>query len=105
MADHDIYAQQLYSVKYGLALYEPDPAEEYDHVRVGDVGFVQEGYFYRMFNVFHEADDSINSQGVPENFEPIEPKFRKVVKYSQIGPGEICSSSIVKAGASLSISG
>lgn len=67
---HDIYSQRLLSVGNGYALYEPDPKNMYDMVRVGDVGYITDGFFHRAFNVFRTAEDPINSQGVPEHFEP-----------------------------------
>ena len=70
-AEYDVYAEQLYSIQQGFALYEPDPAGEYDHVRVGDVGFVQYGFFHRMFNIFMDEEDPINQLAVPDHFYPV----------------------------------
>ncbi|KAI0288772.1 hypothetical protein BC826DRAFT_1036136 [Russula brevipes] len=39
--------------KHGHALWDPDPGELYDAVQVGDVGFIREGYFCRLFNALH----------------------------------------------------
>ena len=70
-AAYDVYAEQLYTAREGLALYEPDPGGQYDRVRVGDVGFLQEGFFNRMFNIFVDKEDPTNQGSVPENFSPI----------------------------------
>jgi len=55
-----VYREQLTSLFHGHALWEPDPANIYEHVSVGDVGYVREGYFYRLFNVLLEWDDPLN---------------------------------------------
>ncbi|KAI0288769.1 hypothetical protein BC826DRAFT_1107508 [Russula brevipes] len=39
--------------KHGHALWDPDPGGLYDTVQVGDVGFIREGYFCRLFNALH----------------------------------------------------
>jgi hypothetical protein len=53
---------------YGHALWEPSPGGLYDSVTVGDVGFVRQGCFHRLFNVFLPGDDlSHQNFGVPEN--------------------------------------
>ena len=40
----------------------------YDRVRVGDVGYVKRGHFFRMFNVLLQADDDAQVYDVPEGF-------------------------------------
>lgn len=67
---YDIYAKRLFELKHGLPLYEPDPAGGYDKVRIGDVGYVQRGHFFRVFNVYEpESNQIINCYGVPNDFE------------------------------------
>ncbi|KAH9967206.1 hypothetical protein BC827DRAFT_574250 [Russula dissimulans] len=55
----------------GHALWEPNPGEPYSRVEVGDVGFVREGSFHRLFNALLSADDPSQKFGVPECYEPI----------------------------------
>ncbi|KAH9963606.1 hypothetical protein BC827DRAFT_121102 [Russula dissimulans] len=55
-----VYREQLTSLFHGHALWEPDPANVYPQVSVGDVGYVREGYFYRLFNVLLEWDHPSN---------------------------------------------
>lgn len=57
---YDVYRDQLTSLYHGHALWDPDPSNVYNKVSVGDVGFVKEGYFYRMFNVLLDWDDPSN---------------------------------------------
>ena len=57
---HDVFQDQLASLFYGHALWVPDPAPLYQQVSIGDVGFVRDGYFVRMFNVLLEWDNPLN---------------------------------------------
>lgn len=49
-----VYSQHL-ALCHGYALWEPDPSQLYDHVSIGDVGYVRDGlgYFIRMFKSHH----------------------------------------------------
>lgn len=68
-AEEAVYAEALFSLGIGHPLYEPDPAGQYDRVRVGDVGYVRSGVFFRLFNICSPADHPLNSDfGVPDNF-------------------------------------
>lgn len=52
MGDCNIFREEL-AIRYpnhGHALWDPDPGGLYDSVAVGDVGFIRDGYFYRLFN-------------------------------------------------------
>jgi hypothetical protein len=66
-----VYSQQLASLCHGCALWEPDPGQLYDHISIGDVGYVRDGYFIRMFNVLLPWDDPLN-RGL-RNLEPYDP--------------------------------
>ncbi|KAI0246843.1 hypothetical protein BJV78DRAFT_1250814 [Lactifluus subvellereus] len=67
-----VYSQQLASLCKGCALWEPDPGQLYDHVSIGDVGYVHDGYFIRMFNVLLPWDDPLNG------------KFRSLERYDPL---------------------
>jgi hypothetical protein len=57
----NIYREQLWPLYHGSALRKPNPVEGiYDHVSIGDVGYVYEGGFIRMFNVTLSWDDESN---------------------------------------------
>ena len=48
----DIYREQLIPLDHGHALWQPNPVEGfYDQVTIGDVGYLSDGFFHRMFNV------------------------------------------------------
>jgi len=44
----NIYREQLIALDHGHALWEPIPVEG---LTIGDVGYVMDGFFHRMFNV------------------------------------------------------
>jgi hypothetical protein len=72
----NLYRDQLsgLSRSYGIALWNPDPPKEVcDKVSIGDVGYLDEGAFIRMFNVMLPWDDPLNKKlGIPEYYEPLD---------------------------------
>ena len=57
----NIYQEQLISLYQGLPLWKPNPVRGiYDRVSIGDVGYVSEGGFIRMFNVTLSPGDGQN---------------------------------------------
>jgi len=96
MTHYDIFRGQLaikYS-SYGHALWEPSPSRQYSPVEVGDVGFVREGRFYRLFNALLSADHPSHQSGVPEHHEPLIPKLADHVIRGTLSPGHYCSAGI-----------
>ena len=70
----DIYARRLMHLGYGHPLWGPEPCERFGEVRLGDVGYLQDGHFCFLFNAMCPADDPVNSQrGVPPNFVVFHP--------------------------------
>jgi hypothetical protein len=82
MGDCNAFREEL-AIRYpnhGHALWDPDPGGLYDSVRVGDVGFIRDGYFYRLFNVLHPRDPSSDPEThhdhdmvYPPKLQPKEP--------------------------------
>ncbi len=57
---------------FGYALWEPGPGEQNPPVEVGDVGFIREGQFHRLFNALLPANHGSHERfGVPEGHEPL----------------------------------
>ncbi|KAF8496689.1 hypothetical protein F5888DRAFT_1701790 [Russula emetica] len=85
-----VYRDQLASLYHGLALWEPSPFKEiYDRVSIGDVGFVREGAFFRMFNVMLPWDHESNGKlGKPMQYEPLS---CGPFPDNSLGKGEYCS--------------
>ena len=76
MAHYDIFRDQLAIMwpTVGHALWEPEPSP-YSPIDIGDVGFVREGKFHRLFNALRpEKDPSHGRFGVPEHYEQLIPK-------------------------------
>jgi hypothetical protein len=65
----DVYREQLRSLAHGHPIWKPDPANLYERVSIGDVGYVREGYFVRILNVLLPSDDPSNRLlGEPEPY-------------------------------------
>ena len=69
----NVYRDQLSALYHGIALWNPNPSKKfYDYVSIGDVGYLQEGNFVRMFNVMLPWDHPSNKKlGDPEPYEPL----------------------------------
>lgn len=86
---YSVYREQLTSLYHGHALWEPDPANIYERVSVGDVGYVREGYFFRMFNVLLGSEHPSNRIiGEPEHYEPIDLGPFVNVRHSRLSRGD-----------------
>ncbi len=84
-----IYRDQLSSKHHGLALWEPKPVrglfEDPDHVSIGDVGYVDNGAFMRMFNVTLPSDHPSNRlQGIPEGYKPLKQDHFENIRHSDV---------------------
>ena len=71
----NVYREQLSSLYHGCALWKPEPVENlYDKVSIGDVGYIYNGFFYRMFNVMDSWDKSPPANqtlGEPDQYKPL----------------------------------
>lgn len=96
----DIYVNQLRTLRKGYPLYHPEPPEE-GPVEVGDVGYIKEGSFYRLFNVSRSAN---NSWGVPNGFEPL--NIGRIRTFAaDLEPGPLHSETIFQVSANIGASG
>ena len=71
---YDIFRHHLWATApgYGHALWDPDPGNLYPAVEVGDVGYISEGRFHRLFNVLLSDDHpSHGNFGVPDHYEQL----------------------------------
>ena len=89
-----VYRDQLTALSHGLALWNPNPPKKiYDNVSIGDVGYMHDGTFIRMFNVTLPWDHPSNKLlGKPEPYDAldwgpftntIESHFDRVDHYSR----------------------
>lgn len=99
MAHYDVFRDQL-GVKYpgyGHALWEPNPGL-YSPTEVGDVGFIREGKFHRLFNALFPADHPSHERfGVPEDHEPLLPGATSHIDTGTLSPNNFCSYEVTVA--------
>ncbi|KAI0275974.1 hypothetical protein BGY98DRAFT_988766 [Russula aff. rugulosa BPL654] len=81
MADFDIFREQL-------AINPTNPNRP---VQVGDVGFIREGRFYRLFSALLPADHPSQELGVPEYHKPLVPTVSDHVAAVFFEPNNYCS--------------
>jgi hypothetical protein len=94
MAHHDIYRERLATTypAFGHALWEPYPEEEHGPVQVGDVGYIRQGKFHRLFNALLSADDpSHHEVPLPEHHEPLIPNVSNHIDRGILKPDHYCS--------------
>ncbi|KAI0256133.1 hypothetical protein BJV78DRAFT_1278679 [Lactifluus subvellereus] len=93
---HYIFREQL-AIKYptyGHALWEPNPGV-YSAVEVGDVGFIREGKFHRLFNALLSAEHPSHQRfGVPEYHEPLRPNILEHVDSGILSPNDFHSAGV-----------
>ena len=99
MAHYNIFREQLAITypAYGYALWEPGPSSGrlYRPVEVGDVGYVREGKFHRLFNALLPADDPSHLFGVPEDYEQLIPRCPDIhIDHGTLGPSHYYSTGI-----------
>lgn len=97
MAHYDIYRDRLATTHpaFGHALWEPSPEARYGPVRIGDVGFIREGKFYRPFNALLPADD-VSHKGIPlpDNHEPLVLNVPDHISTAAHKPNQYCSAGV-----------
>ena len=100
-----IYAEQLVNRGYGLPLWQPEPTS-FGEVLIGDVGFVDDGCFYRLFNAMLPADDPANARGVPEGFVPLGVIEDDLIhtRHNFLPPGPVYSTHSVQCKVDLGVS-
>ncbi len=104
MAHYDTFRVQLAIAHpaLGHALWEPEPGEHFPPVAVGDVGFIRQGKFHRLFNALLPEDHpSHDTFRVPEGHEPLRPSMLNHVDHGTLYPNNFCSYGVrVTAGVS-----
>lgn len=76
---------------FGHALWDTSSGEQYPPVQVGDVGFVRQGKFHRLFNVLYSENHPCNQKfGVPEDHERL-PPVPNHIDSGTLYPAHFCS--------------
>ncbi|KAH9174157.1 hypothetical protein EDB89DRAFT_592983 [Lactarius sanguifluus] len=98
MAHYDIFRHCLAMMfpAYGHALWEPGPGNLYPAaVAVGDVGYIRQGKFRRLFNVLLPADHpSHRNFGVPEYHEQLTLNMEDHIEIGKLSPHNFCSAGV-----------
>ncbi|TBU30104.1 hypothetical protein BD311DRAFT_659806 [Dichomitus squalens] len=100
----EVYTKLLFQRGHGHPLWEPEPTAS-GEVLIGDVGYILDGGFYRLFNATLAADDAVNQRyGVPDGYEPLKvPPTLKHVRANALQAGPICSKSVTAVTADASL--
>lgn len=108
MAPHpsSIYTEQLHTVGEGDAVWFPEPHIS-GEVQIGDVGYILEGAFVRLFNVISPQEYPVPDSDLPEGFEALqEPRMRCMdIRERALTPGHHNSKSVVCSQVKLDVSG
>ena len=97
MHHYDIYRDQLSIThpSFGHALLDPAPESVFGPVKVGDVGYVREGRFIRLFNALLPADDPSHKEiPLPEYHEPLTPNNPDHIVRETLKPNRLCSAGV-----------
>lgn len=92
----EIYLTQLRTLGEGDALWFPEPHTT-GEVQIGDVGYVHQGAFIRLFNAINPEEHAPPDSGLPENFTPLDaPRVRyQDVRKRALAPGHHSSKTVV----------
>ncbi|KAI0303225.1 hypothetical protein BC826DRAFT_890256, partial [Russula brevipes] len=77
---------------YGHALWEPSPGDLYPTIEIGDVGFIRQGKFHRLFNALLPGDHPSHKDfGVPEHHEPLQLNMSRHIDTGTLSPNNFRS--------------
>ncbi|KAI0754014.1 hypothetical protein C8Q80DRAFT_1116867 [Daedaleopsis nitida] len=92
----DVYTRLMLPRGHGYPLWEPEPTES-GEVLIGDVGYVLDGGFYRLFNATLPPDHPIHKRwGVPDGYEIF--SFSDALLHHRpnaLAAGAICSRNVL----------
>lgn len=103
---YELFRQELarkYHI-YGHALWDPNPGELYPPVEIGDVGYIREGKFHRIFNALLPEDHPTHANfGTPEYHEPLQLPMVEHIDTVIIKPKHFCSAEVSVVSGGLNI--
>ena len=96
----NVYREQLLPLHHGYALWEPEPVKGlYDKVSIGDVGYVDSGFFHRMFNVTLPWDNPLNKkfgEGEPEHYKAMDRDLFANIRTTSFNKGDYYSPNVFR---------
>ncbi|KAM5544405.1 hypothetical protein V8D89_002065 [Ganoderma adspersum] len=100
----EVYTKLLFKRGHGHPLWEPEPTQS-GEVLIGDVGYMLDGGFYRLFNATLPADHPLHERyGVPDGHEPLGlPDILRHHRPHALQAGPICSKSVTVVSADASV--
>lgn len=92
----DIYTGELQTLGEGDALWFPEPHSS-GEIQIGDVGYIAEGAFIRLFNVISPEEFPVPDSELPDGFESLQaPRVRHMDERKRaLAPGHHNSKSVV----------
>ncbi|KAF8521310.1 hypothetical protein JB92DRAFT_1817718 [Gautieria morchelliformis] len=96
------YTEELAMLGHGLPLWQPAPLDNYDKIKIGDVGYIRQGRFHLLFSASMPQGGRILGEDVPLDFVPFEPG--PTAKDQPRGPGALHARYIKQIGAAFNIS-
>lgn len=98
-----VYAEQLLPLGHGFPLWFPEPSEQCDDVRIGDVGYIWDGCFIRLFNTMLPRSHPVNQDGVPKGYKVMKHSPKDICKReSYLAAGPLCSQTVRRTDIKLS---
>ena len=107
---YDTYRELLVKAYpgFGTALWDPSPGN-FPPVEVGDVGFISDGSFHRLFTALENKDHSSNTTSycVPDHYEPLWAKPGHIRRGVHTGPSIFQSQgvSVTSGGGQINVAG
>ncbi len=89
-AAYNIYARELLPRKHGYALWHPEHTK-FGEVQIGDVGYLHDGAFYRMFNA---TQSEKQQRRVPDDYQPFVINDRLLHKTKDVIKASLASKSV-----------
>ncbi|KZT65362.1 hypothetical protein DAEQUDRAFT_531069 [Daedalea quercina L-15889] len=95
----DVYAHELLPLGYGYPLWDPSPDPKAGEIEIGDVGFMENGQFVRLFNPTLPREHPVNrTWGLPKDFRKLElPEKLIYEKDLTLASDSLCSRHVTKA--------
>ena len=95
-APYNIYAKQLFPMRHGYPLWHPEIERDRGlEVQIGDVGYLHEGVFIRIFNATLPREHPDHARfGVPNGHEPFQISDISNREFQGVIQSHLCSRSV-----------